>query len=265
MTADQWNDYVQPYERHLADLEAEFARQGGSHDFAVDFADQVLDLNLIKLNKSSKSYHDLCRLALDAALEVQRRIVARLHGREFPDQPDPRFVGPEGQAHRFVPVRDQTKQAPQSASIHSLIDRYVNSTHRLRTKKTRKSLFGYLETMATILGPGKDAHLLVEQDEEPDELQKPVWPQKTDQQPVLLCGQHRAAVEGLELLSCPVGPVSKDGLYLCLCEPLVLQCTDITLGNLFLAPCGPELPWGISSAIPALGPGDRQQKLRIGI
>ena len=127
MTPDQWNDYVQPYESHLADLEADYARQGDTHDFATDFADQVLDLNLIKIDKSSKSYRDLCRLALGAALEVQRRIVARLHGREFPDQPDPRFVGPEGQTHRFIPVRDQTKQVPQSASLHSLIGRYVTS------------------------------------------------------------------------------------------------------------------------------------------
>ena len=164
MTTDEWNAYVQPYESLLAEIEADYARQGGAHDFAVDFADQVLDLNLIKLNKGSKSYRDLCRLALGATLEVQRRIVARLHGREFPEQPDPRFVGPEGQTHRFIPVRDQTKLVPQSASLHSLIGRYVNSTHRIRTEKTRKSLLGYLETMATILGPGKDIRTVTHAD-----------------------------------------------------------------------------------------------------
>ena len=164
MTADEWSAYVQPYESHLADLDTEYAREGDTHDFATNFADQVLDLNLIKLSKDSKSYRDLCRLALGAALEVQRRIVSRLHGREFREQLDPRFVGPEGQTHRFVPVRDQTKQVPQSASIQPLVDRYVGSSHRIRSKKTRNSLRGYLETMAAILGPGKDIRTITHAD-----------------------------------------------------------------------------------------------------
>jgi len=156
MSPREWDAYVQPYEALQSQLENEFAREGGSHDFANNFADQVLDLNLIKLNKNSKSYHALCRFVLTAALEVQRRIVARLHGQEFPERLDPRFISTTGEVHQFVPVRDQSKQEPHSASIHALVGRYVSSTHLVRSEKTKKSLRSYLETMAVILGPDKN-------------------------------------------------------------------------------------------------------------
>ena len=162
--AEDWDTHVRNNDAWLAEMERSYAQGGAEHEVARQLADEVLEDNLIRLQKESRSYQRLCRLAMDAALEAQRRVVARLHGREFPDRPDPRFVDVAGQVQDFVPLRAQDAEVPKSNTLISLINRYVESSHRSRTEKTRNSLRGYLETTAAILGPGKDIRTVTHND-----------------------------------------------------------------------------------------------------
>ena len=163
-TESEWERRITNHSERLQELEAEFARQRGRHDFAENLAEQVLDLNLIRLPKGSRSFKRLSELAFSAALEVERRILARLHGREFPDQIDPRFTTPDGQPRSFEAIMNRSTSHPTSITLYNLIVRYSESTHRSRTEKTRKSLRGYLEAMASIIGPGKDIRSVTHQD-----------------------------------------------------------------------------------------------------
>ena len=163
-SSEKWEEHVQGNEKVLAELESEYARQGDQHRIGRIHADKVLEDNLIRLRDGSNSYSALRRLATDAILELQRRHVARLRGREYPERPDPRFIGTTGEVHQFVRLRDQNVTPQKSTTLHSLIGRYVNSTHRVRSEKTKKSLLGYLETTASILGPGKDIRSITHSD-----------------------------------------------------------------------------------------------------
>ncbi|WP_092685077.1 DUF6538 domain-containing protein [Albimonas donghaensis] len=159
-----WDRHVQSHKEMLAEIERSFSRHGVRDIFATNFADQILERNLIRLKTESESYQRLCRTVMDAALEVQRRIVSRLEGREFPSRIDPRFVDGDGQTKPFVSLRQGNVSLRSKDNLRTLIEEYVNIDHRHRTEKTRKSLHSYLSTMAAIVGPDRDVASITRRD-----------------------------------------------------------------------------------------------------
>jgi len=94
---------------------------------------------------------------------------------------------------------------------------------------------------------------LIEQNEEADEFQKPLWRQEADNQPVLIRRQLMSSPKALEVVAHFRWAIGEDcGLHTIGDRP-VLDLGKMGLWKLLFAPARPEFLWCFRRAVPAVG------------
>jgi integrase len=153
-------------EQQLTASIQELKETGGDTGYIRNMMRALSIKNGIRVDTNSQAEQDLRKVCVEGFIEARRNELAKARGVAVHSSPNPNIVDHNtGQPKGFTPISEiQARPSVDPSSLSHMVAEFLNDPNKLRTKKTKSAMQGYLNVVVEIFGDDTPPDQITEED-----------------------------------------------------------------------------------------------------